>query len=189
MLGNKPGRSKEDRLVLAAGKGNSGTVKRLLKDGADVEGRCPPPLGEFNNGKAEVERLGPCERIIVRSYFDRVSGWPVHRFTRTALQAAAEGGHEDVVRVLLDAGAGVNAPAAPGFGRTALQAAAEGGHHKAVALLIKTKADANAQPAKKFGRTALQAAVEGGMKRFLSYSQPLARQTKTGNLQRTISWF
>ena len=46
---------------------------------------------------------------------------------RTALQAAAGGGHLDVVERLLAAGADVNAAAAHG-GRTALQAAAGGGH-------------------------------------------------------------
>jgi ankyrin repeat protein len=44
---------------------------------------------------------------------------------RTALQAAAEGGHIDVVNRLLTAKAEVNAAAAGDGGRTALQAAAE----------------------------------------------------------------
>jgi ankyrin repeat protein len=47
---------------------------------------------------------------------------------RTALQAAAEGGHVDVVLMLLQAKADVNAAPAPERGRTALQAAAEGGY-------------------------------------------------------------
>ena len=47
---------------------------------------------------------------------------------RTALQAAAEGGHLAVVERLLQEGADVNAPASDTGGRTALQAAAERGH-------------------------------------------------------------
>ena len=54
---------------------------------------------------------------------------------RTALQAAAEGGHLEVVQRLLDAKADVNAAAAGNGGRTALQAAAEGGHLEITALL------------------------------------------------------
>ena len=54
---------------------------------------------------------------------------------RTALQAAAEGGHLDVVERLLVAKADVNAPAADDSGRTALQAAAGGGHLDIVKVL------------------------------------------------------
>ncbi|RHZ59573.1 uncharacterized protein CDV56_101052 [Aspergillus thermomutatus] len=54
---------------------------------------------------------------------------------RTALQAAAGGGHLEVVERLLAARADVNAPAADDYGRTALQAAAEGGHLEVVGRL------------------------------------------------------
>lgn len=47
---------------------------------------------------------------------------------RTALQAAAEGGHLAVVERLLQAKAEVNAAAASRYGRTALQAAADNDH-------------------------------------------------------------
>jgi ankyrin repeat protein len=48
--------------------------------------------------------------------------------SKTALQAAAGGGHLAVVERLLQERADVNAAAAHSGGRTALQAAAEGGH-------------------------------------------------------------
>jgi ankyrin repeat protein len=80
---------------------------------------------------------------------------------RTALQAAAEGGHLEVVQRLLEAKADVNAAGSDG-GRTALQAAAGGGHLEVVQRLLEAKADVNAAAGTYFGRTALEAAAEGG---------------------------
>ncbi|KAB8237280.1 uncharacterized protein BDW43DRAFT_203558 [Aspergillus alliaceus] len=80
---------------------------------------------------------------------------------QSALQAAAEGGHVEVVEMLLAAKADVNAPATNGR-QTALQAAAEGGYVEVVERLLAAKADVNAPGTSYGGRTALQAAVEGG---------------------------
>ncbi|KAH8592594.1 hypothetical protein B0O99DRAFT_743497 [Bisporella sp. PMI_857] len=79
-----------------------------------------------------------------------------------SLQAAAKGGHLEVVERLLTAKADVNAAAANISGRTALQAAAEGGHLEVVERLLTAKADVNAAAANNSGRTALQAAAKGG---------------------------
>jgi ankyrin repeat protein len=81
---------------------------------------------------------------------------------RTALQAAAGGGHIEVVERLLAAKADVNAQAATYGGRTALQAAAGGGHLEVMERLLAAKADVNARAAARGGRTTLQAAAEGG---------------------------
>jgi hypothetical protein len=54
---------------------------------------------------------------------------------QTALGWASEFGHEQVVRLLLEAGADVNAGAG-GYGGTALQRASEGGHEQVVRLLV-----------------------------------------------------
>ncbi len=80
---------------------------------------------------------------------------------RTALQAAAEGGHLKVIERLLTANANVNAAAAGGgHGRTALQAAAEGEHLEVAERLLAANADVNAAAgAGDRGRTALQAAA------------------------------
>ena len=72
------------------------------------------------------------------------------------LQAAAGRGNLDVVQLLLEAGAGVNAPAGDECGRTALQAAVEYGHIDIVRVLLKTDARSNREA------TALQFAAIGG---------------------------
>lgn len=53
----------------------------------------------------------------------------------TAIQAAAGGGHRDVVNFLLEHGAEINAPALP-YGKTALQAAAAGGYLEIVTMFM-----------------------------------------------------
>jgi ankyrin repeat protein len=79
----------------------------------------------------------------------------------TALQNAALSGNEDMVKLLLNQGAHVNA--APGHrrrGRTALQAATESGKMGLVELLVNAGAYLNANAAPQNGRTCLQCAVE-----------------------------
>ena len=105
---------------------------------------------------------------------------------RTALQAAAGGGHIEVVENLLAEGADVNTLPAALRGpiefieklsaksadinalankykrRRALQAAAEGGHMEIVEKLLAKGADINALAVDFNSQTALQAAAEGG---------------------------
>ena len=84
-------------------------------------------------------------------------------FKKTALQAAAERGHVEVVELLLHNEVDVNAPAARESGKTALQAAAGGGHLTIVERLLQKGALVNASAAEiASGRTALQAAAEAG---------------------------
>ena len=78
---------------------------------------------------------------------DKIGWFPLHY--------AAKYGHISVIRLLLEAGRDVNAPAAAHGGRTALQAASEGGHEDVVKLLISHGADVNASAAPQYGRTAL----------------------------------
>jgi ankyrin repeat protein len=75
-----------------------------------------------------------------------------------ALQAASEGGHEQVVKALLDAGAEVNAQG--GDYGNALQAASEGGHEQVVRTLLNAGAEINVQGGR-YGN-ALQAASARG---------------------------
>lgn len=79
----------------------------------------------------------------------------------TALQAAAAGGHLEIVERFLAANADVNAPAGANDGRTALQAAAKGGYLKVVERLLAANAGVNT-PAGDYGRIAIQAAAAGG---------------------------
>ena len=74
---------------------------------------------------------------------------------RTALKAAAENGHLEVVERLIAAKAIVNTHAAGYPGRTALQAAAGNGHLEVVNSLLKSKADVNVGTPEFDGRTAL----------------------------------
>jgi hypothetical protein len=52
-----------------------------------------------------------------------------------ALQAASAGGHDKVVRMLIDTGANVNAQGGHYFYGNALQEASVGGHDKVVQIL------------------------------------------------------
>ena len=81
---------------------------------------------------------------------------------RTALQAAAELGHMEVVEKLLAEGAEINAPAGQHSGRTALQAAAGSGHMEVVEKLLAEGAEINTPAGEYNGQTALQAAAGSG---------------------------
>ncbi|KAH6986800.1 hypothetical protein EDB80DRAFT_183080 [Ilyonectria destructans] len=83
-------------------------------------------------------------------------------YSRTPLWYAAQNGHDTVVKLLVAAGADVNAAAAEFDGRTALQAAAEGGHLGVVKKLLAAGADVNAAAAGDYGQTALRTAAERG---------------------------
>ncbi|KAK5213084.1 hypothetical protein LTR47_006963 [Exophiala xenobiotica] len=76
---------------------------------------------------------------------------------RTALLWASKGGHEKVVRILLDHGADVNAEG--GQYGNALQAALKGGHEKMVLMLVDRGADVNAEGGNN-GLGSLQEAAE-----------------------------
>ena len=81
----------------------------------------------------------------------------------TALQSVAKYNRTDMVEVLLNAGADVNAPAGPHEDdRTALQHATELGNLEMVKLLLSHGADMNAPAVSYYGRTALQKATELG---------------------------
>ena len=75
-----------------------------------------------------------------------------------ALQAASVGGHDKVVRILMDAGADVNAQG--GTWGNALQAASVGGNDKVVRILMDAGADVNAQGGT-WGNALQAASVEG----------------------------
>ncbi|KAH0604811.1 uncharacterized protein H6S33_006479 [Morchella sextelata] len=133
--------------------GNEGSVEMLLKLHADVNAppaKCGRNIEDKMTEVYEQDECGKaaaCRRIACG---------------RTALQAAAEGGHTRVLSLLIERGAHINAPPQGQSGRTALQAAAGNGHTRIVSELLERGANVNDPPAIHRGRTALQAAAESG---------------------------
>ncbi|RAO67112.1 uncharacterized protein BHQ10_003124 [Talaromyces amestolkiae] len=78
----------------------------------------------------------------------------------TPLQTAARLNFPEIISVLIEKGADINAPPGRINGRTALQAAAESGNFEMVQLLLDMNADVNAPAGFKRGLTALQAAIK-----------------------------
>ena len=115
---------------------------------------------------------------------DRRGGTPLHAATQegsTRYWDVVSGPHEDVLALLLDHGAGVNA--ANNFGQTALHGAAGYGDVNAVELLIEHGANANA--ADKEGRTPVHSAAQRGsievMARLIERGADLNVVDGTGN--------
>lgn len=110
---------------------------------------------------------------------------------RTALQAASQRGHLNVVNRLLEIGADVNAPPSERLGLTALQAAALGGHLTVVERLLEAGAEVDAAPAPKEGLTALQAAASVGhlgiVNKLLHFRAPLFDRNGTTALERAAN--
>ncbi|OBT40870.1 hypothetical protein VE00_09521 [Pseudogymnoascus sp. WSF 3629] len=102
-------------LPWAAKEGHEAVVKLLVEKGTDIN---------VKNGNAKAD----------------VNAAAAEDGGRTALQAAAERGHLEMVDRLLAAEADVNAAAANSGGLTALQAAAKGGHLELVDRLEMTGA-------------------------------------------------
>ncbi|PGH28581.1 hypothetical protein GX50_08674, partial [[Emmonsia] crescens] len=93
----------------------------------------------------------------VKMMLNKGASVKVHR-NYNPLYIASEGCHEEVVQMLLDSNADVNAQG--GEYGTALQAASHRGHEKVVQMLLDRDADINARGG--YYDTALQAASQGG---------------------------
>ena len=142
-------------LVYASQLGHLSVVSRLLCEN--------PLLGDISTDQRYMktaEKRATVEGQLLHKIAD-VNAFAGDERCRTAIQAAAEGGHLEVVERLLQEKADVNAAAWANGGRTALQAAAEGGHLAVVKRLLQEKANVNAPAYNTSGRTALQAAAEG----------------------------
>ncbi|XP_026152159.1 ankyrin repeat domain-containing protein 50 [Mastacembelus armatus] len=160
---NQPG-STDGRTLLAsaAHEGSANVVELLLTRGSDAlisdhQGQTPLTLAS-RQGHVKVlsvllEWTKSQERekgVQMMEHVDN-EGW-------TALRSAAWGGHNEAVRLLLDAGADVDGCDAEG--RTALRAAAWGGHEEIVLTLLEYGAQVN--KADSNGRTPLIAAAYMG---------------------------
>jgi hypothetical protein len=110
---------------------------------------------------------------------------------QTALGWASEFGHEQVVRLLLQAGAGVNAAGGGGYSGTALQRASENGHEQVVRLLLEAGADVNAAGGGRYSSTALQQASRGGHEqvvRLLVAAGAVKPDSKDDGTENLLSW-
>lgn len=161
-------------LQMAIARDRTAVVELLLREGADVnklevtkihmdsyEG-----LGSFWWTLASPETLSALQMAafkgnvsIGRQLINRGARLEVCGGPCTVLQAAAsKKDNLAFVKLLLDNGADINAPAQEPEGRTALQAAAESGGNDTVLLLLQHDANINAAPSRR-GFTALQAAA------------------------------
>lgn len=138
-------------LQIACGQGNEKVVHLLLKAGSEVNMSPATNHGIRILTRSQQEAHSPPKTFAVARYNGR-----------TALQAASERGHLNIVKLLLERGAEVNAPPSPVAGRTALQAAAGGGFEAIVHLLLSLGAQANAPSARYKGITVLQGACLQG---------------------------
>ncbi|KAL7920744.1 ankyrin repeat-containing domain protein [Trichoderma austrokoningii] len=138
-------------LQIACGQGNENVVRLLLEAGSEVNMSPAMNHGIRILTRSQQEAHSPPKTFAVARYNGR-----------TALQAASERGHLNIVKLLLERGAEVNAPPSPVAGCTALQAAAKGGYGAIVHLLLSHGAQANAPSARYKGVTALQGACLQG---------------------------
>lgn len=134
-------------LQIAVYHGHVNMVKFLLDTGAMMD---TMDLCQSRPSRAVLPCIGPRGSNII--------------MPRTALQHAVESGNMELVTLLVDAGADVNAPAAVDSGATALQIASIQGSIPMVQYLLRLNADVHAEGAARHGRTALQGAAEHGRK-------------------------
>jgi ankyrin repeat protein len=131
-------KSRDKDLIVAARKGDAGTVKALLTKGVDVN-------GEDREGRTALTVAAANGRtVVVEALLDK--GADVNARGEdgmTALMLAAWRGHTRTVKVLLDNGADVNARGRSRY--TALMLAAWEGHKGTVKTLLKRGADPNAK--------------------------------------------
>jgi ankyrin repeat protein len=190
------------RLQLAAFEGKSEIVRMLLNRGQDPDAVSPCPNVYDRGGargtsvqNATTQKHGDILEMLLRRRANP-NATTMH-CRHTALQIACRDGSLELVELLLEYGADVNAPPAERHGATALQFAAIGGYLGIAHLLLEMGADVNAVPALFEGRTAFEGAAEHGrvdMVQLLrnagaditeaggQFERALERATKNGHL-------
>ncbi|KAF7592111.1 hypothetical protein BBP40_000659 [Aspergillus hancockii] len=154
-------------------------VHLLLRAGAHTE----PPKGQEEHaalhtavGEGDLEmtemllRKGASPNCLLTAGAAVNHRWESTWFANvTALQAAVHSRNIDIVQMLLEWGADVNAPANEKGGQTALQIAVSQNYFEMVELLVQKGADINGLPSPRRGRTALQEAASSGYVQLTQY--------------------
>ena len=143
-------------LMEASSKGYTRIVKELLAWHADSD--AVPPCGGLTALAAAI--LGNCEGVVDLLLASGATANPPYRSYGTPLQLAARKARERIVRKILEAGADIHYPGAPGNGN-AMQTAVEYNHTQIIDLLLQKGASVN-EPAPPKGRTSLQHACLKG---------------------------
>ena len=158
---SEPAASKSITIHEAAQAGDAEAVERLLKEDpsllrAEDKRKMLPLQMAAHSGQKEVVQL-----LLKRGADANALG----SGGRTALHWAVGMNKLDLVRLLLEAGANVNAKAPALADMTPLHVAASMGHPEQVELLLKHKADKGEKSSD--GKTALQCAQEQGHKHLI----------------------
>jgi ankyrin repeat protein len=140
-------------LMIAASKGYSSEIIRLIKKGADInaetaEGATPLIFAVMNNRPLAVITL-----LAYKPQLDKVTG-----NDETALLIAVKSGYLELAEALIREGANINNP--DKFGATALHHASLSGYLELVDMLIYYDADLNPQTEQ--GTTPLLASIWAG---------------------------
>lgn len=137
LLGCSPPRSLDEQLILAVRRNDAGEVDRLLAQGADANADRTPGYA----GRPPLFHAATFGYVdIAAKLLDRGAqvDYGADRGVPTPLMLAAINGGPQMVQLLLDRGADVNAEAA---GSTALTEAVRQGRAQVVALLLDAGAD------------------------------------------------
>jgi len=126
-------------LMWAASEGHAEAAELLIGAGADVDARSHYVAAA--NGRGFEGRTPRADSTDVE-VAEFASGW------LTPLMLAAREGHVDVARLLV--GAGADLDAAAGDGKTALATAIFNGNYELASFLVDNKADVNAADAQRF---------------------------------------
>ncbi|KAJ5557218.1 hypothetical protein N7494_001133 [Penicillium frequentans] len=148
---------------------NVSLLELLIRGGADV-GKAPNLESRSYlhiaaaKGNFEMVQCLILAGTNINHRWKKISGGEV-----TALQSAVASRNIDIVKLLLERGADVNAPADEHGGQTALQIAASQDYHSMVKLLKDHGADVNGLPSPIRGRSALQEAASRGFMQLTKY--------------------
>ena len=125
--------SRDERLRIAAYKGESEEASQLIAEGVEIDAK-----NEYGNTALMIAAIEGHLEIVKGLIAGGADVNERNRAESTALMLAAKKGHLEIVKALLAAGADVNARTTGGV--TALFAAESGGHTTVVEILRKAGA-------------------------------------------------